>query len=524
MQKIVQKFFVAGVMVSGLFATACRPKPIPVVVDPVNAVAEIIVSAFDADSDKDVSNDPALKISASSSSNASISVSGNVIKLEGSPEISQQTVTVNAEFNGKKASTSVSVSALREGGNAAYSANVIFEATPPQKVAKAIVEVSVWDNESESDVTAQSSFTPVGVPASYSCEEGDDKGTFVITGEGGISAFQLTVKATFGDAAGETDVINIDDIAAGAEKMYKASISLGTPHEDHPAVAIITVTAFDETLNADVTESTEITAELEDNSEASVAVEDNIVTITAGESLEIAAQDVTICAKYGDESIEKVVTLSKIEKNGSAKYNCEVVFNEKEEATYSLRLAETKMGAPVLIQLKESDSHIYTHSYSHDGLDITNWLYNDSEFLINAVFTWTKVCGVKEIVSVYAADCADEDKAKVDEYAKTFKLTYNETKDSFKHQVSAYARYTAYSTRTPKYETYEVVCTTGTDETVVGTIKVTSWNSDVKYLETSIPGHEGHYFPDHGHDYGHGHGHDHGHGGSNAGGGIISAE
>ncbi|MCQ2176138.1 MAG: DUF3869 domain-containing protein [Bacteroidales bacterium] len=522
MQKIFQKFLVASVMLAGLFVASCHPKPIPKEKDPVNAVAEIIVSAFDAESGKDVSNDSALKISASSSSNSSVSVNGNVIKIEGSPEISQQTVTINAEFNGRKASTTVQVNALSEGGHAAYPANVFFEAAKPQKEAKAIVAVSVWDYESDSDVTAQSTFTPLGVPDSYSCKESDTKGTFVITGVGGISAFQFAVKATYGNAVGEAKV-DIDAIAEGAEKAYLVSITLGTPHvdEDKPAVAVITVTAFDKALDADVTESTEISATLEDDSEASVKVEDNIVTITAGESLEIAAQDVTIYAKYGNESIEKVVTLSKIEKNKTAAYTCEVVFNEKgeEEITYSLRHVKTVAGSTKLYQLTQGHSELHTQDYSHNGLNITNWLYNDSEFILNAEFTWTEVFGVSSVAKNYAAGCTDDDKAKVDEYAKSFRLTYTESPKTLKIQVSAYARYTAYSTRTPYYATYDVVRTKGAEETVVGTIKVTSWASDAQYVETSIPGHEGHYVHGHGYDD-----HGHGHGGSNAGGGIIGSE
>ena len=724
MQKIFQKFLVASVMLAGLFVASCHPKPIPKEKDPVNAVAEIIVSALDAESGKDVSTDPALKISASSSANSPVSVNGNVIKIEGSPEISQQTVTINAEFNGKKASTTVQVNALSSGGQAVYPANVIFEATQPQKEAKAIVIVNVWDNESDSDVTAQSIFTPLGVPDSYSCKEGDTKGTFVITGVGGISAFQFTVNATYGNAIGVSDVINIDNIAEGTEKTYLVYITLGTPHvdEDKPAVAVITVTAFDKALDADVTESTEISATLEDDSEASVKVEDNIVTITAGESLDIAAQDVTICAKYGDESIErvvslseikknstaaysceivfeatqpqkeakaivavsvwdyesdsdvtaqstftplgvpdsysckesdtkgtfvitgvggisafqfavkatygnavgeakvdidaiaegaekaylvsitlgtphvdedkpavavitvtafdkaldadvtesteifaaleddpeasvkvednivtitagesleiaaqdvtiyakygnesieKVVTLSKIEKNKTAAFTCEVVFNEKgeEEITYSLRHEKTVAGSTKLYQLTQGHSELHKHDYSHNGLNITNWLYNETEFIFVAEFKWTKVYGVSNVAKTYAAGCTDEDKAKIDAYAKTFGLTYTEKEQTLSHAVSAYARYTAYSTRTPYYATYDVVRTKGAEETVVGTIKVTSWASDAQYVETSIPGHEGHYVPGHGHDD-----HGHGHGGSNAGGGIIGSE
>ncbi len=518
MKKIIQKFLVAGVMAAGLFVTSCKPENIQKKADPVNAVAEITVAAYDADSGKDVSADPALKISASSSAGSSISINGNVLKIEGSPAISQQTVTVNAEFNGKKASTTVQISALSDGGRAAYPANIIFAATPPQKEAKAFVSVSVWDRESESDVTAQSTLTPVGIPDSYSFKEGDANGTFVIAGVGGISAFQFTVKATFGDAVGESEAINVDDIAAGDEKTYMTSITLGTPHvdEDEPAVAVIIVTVSDMAVDADVTESAEISAVLEEDSEATVEVKGNIITITAGESLDIAAQDVTICATYEDESIKKVVTLSEIKKNDSAGYTCEFVFNEY---TYSYEV-ETKPGTPELLQLTQAhDQHIYTHSYSHDGYDITNWLYNESEFLLNVEFKWKKVYGSKDIVKSYAEGCTDNDKAQIDKFAGMLHATYTETAEILQASVSAFARYTAFSVRTPSYVTFSVLRKYATSSEVVGTVKITDWDSRAEYLETSIPGHEGHYIYGHGHDD-----HGHGHGGSNAGGGIIGAE
>lgn len=130
MQQIITKFLAASFLMAGLFVTSCKPEPKPEE-ETVNAVVEITVAAFDTDSDKDVSTDSALKITASSSAGSSVSVNGNVIKLEGSPAINQQTVAINAAFNGKNASTSVQVNALSAGGKATYNANVVFEGTKP---------------------------------------------------------------------------------------------------------------------------------------------------------------------------------------------------------------------------------------------------------------------------------------------------------------------------------------------------------------------------------------------------------
>ena len=512
MKKFFKMLSVIGMTVIGAIVSSCQVEDINTTFVPKNAVAEILVTTFDVSTGTDITGKTDLVLSASSTANNPISISGNLLKIEGGPSIQEQTVTITAEYKGQTGSTTVKINSLRAGGNASYGANI--EVGSLKLDAVAIVQISVWDNKSEKDVTAYSTFSH-NYSGNYEIVDGSTRGSYVITGKDGIAAFEFDVTAKYGDVS-ETATVKIGNIGAGEVRNYLVPIAVGEAVETNPAIAKITVNVFDDLLEKDVTSVSEISAELAPASSADIEVNDNVVTISAGKSLEIVAQDVTIKVKYGELSETSIVTLDKIPENVVVEKSINVAFNKSE---YIRKEVESKSTVDVGTFFSTHNLHTYTHEYGHGyghGHDSGEWLYNETEFILETTINYTNAYGISDLSIVYLTDIANDKKA-VDKYAEGYAKNYVEEEEVLNIQVSAFARYSAYATRTTTVTKYDVIRLMNETEEVVGSFTVKSIATQAEYCEAAMPGHEGHYI------HGHGHADEHGYS-SNAGGGIVWAD
>lgn len=513
MKKFIKMLSVIGMTVIGALVSSCQVEDINTTFEPRNAVAEIQVTTFDVSSASYITDKSDLKLSASSTANNPISISGNILKIEGGPAIQEQTVTINAEYKGQTGSTTVNVKPVSAGGNAYYSANIVVGT---QKVdAIAVVQISVWDNKSGQDVTALSTFSH-NYSGDYEIAEGSTKGSYVITGENGITAFEFDVTAKYGDVS-ESATVKIDDIDAGKAKNYLVPITVGEAEKKEPAVAKITVSVLDELLEKDVTSESEISAQLAPASSADIEVNGNVVTISAGDALKIVAQDVTIKVKYGELLETAVVSLNEIPENVVLEKSIEVGFNKA--ASYLLKEVSSKSTVEVGKFFSVHNLHTYTHEYGPGyghGHDSGEWMYNESEFILETTIEYVNAYGISDCAIDHLSKVAKDVEA-VDLYAAGYAKNYVEKTEILSIKVSAFARYSAYATRTTTITKYDVIRLLNGTEEVVGSFTVKRIATQAEYCEAAMPGHEGHYVHLHGHADEHGYG-------SNAGGGIVWAE
>ena len=136
MKKFIKNLAVASLAIAGILVSSCKVEDINTTFEATKAVATITVTALNAlGGNADITNDPNLKLTASSTANTVISINGNVLTIEGGPALQAQTVTIDGEYNGHKGQTTVSVNSLLAGGQASYAATVVV-GTAPVVVAK----------------------------------------------------------------------------------------------------------------------------------------------------------------------------------------------------------------------------------------------------------------------------------------------------------------------------------------------------------------------------------------------------
>ena len=526
MKKFIKNLAVASLAIAGILVSSCKVEDISTTFEATKAVATITVTALNAlDGNADITNDPNLKLTASSTANTVISINGNVLTIEGGPALQAQTVTISGEYKGNEGKTTVSVNSLLAGGQASYAATVVV-GTAPVAVATATVQVSVWDNVSGKDVTKEATYSYSGVPSGYTVDE--TKGSYIITCKDGISAFNFEVTATYGGNSNKATVA-IGNIAQADTKAYAASIAVGTTPEPvkTPAVAKIHVAVVDGTLQKDITSESTITARfLDDGAEApkaTISVDGNVVTITAGESLKIDAATVLINAKYKEFEGDTDIEITEVPEGAVAdKYTATVII--KNPAKYfPEKVSEEVTKVDVGTFFSTHGLHTYTHDYSHattgHGHGTGEWLYNESEFILNTTVDFENEYGTIGSSTKFAPGCTATDMKMVVYYGEALygKKAVKEPAQ-LKIKVSAFAMYSAFCTKTHTSTTYNIIRREeGKDDVLVGTVKVLTIATQAEYCEAAIPGHDGHYHYGHGHDDIHGYS-------SNAGGGIIFAE
>lgn len=523
MKKFIKNLAVASLAIAGILVSSCKVEDIKTRFEPTNAVATILVTAIDVLHDNaDVSTDSELKLEASSTANCVIKIEGNKIIIEGAPTLQEQTVTINAEYKGNTGKTTVSVPSLRAGGTATIPATVIVGSV--QNVANATVQVSVWDNVSGKDVTSEATYSYSGVPDDCTVKEGEAKGSYIISRKGGISTFKLEVTATYGGNSNKTTV-EIGNISEGDTKTYVASIKVGTAPEPvkTPAVAKIHVTVVDGTLQKDVTKESTIDAEfVGEEPKESLKKEGNVIIVTAGESLELKNVDILIKATYKEFEGETYVEITEVLEGVEADYTATIII--KNPAKYiPVKVSDEVVDVKVGTLISTHGLHTYTHDYSHattgHGHGTGEWLYNESEFILETTIDYENEYGTIGASTEFAPGHTAADMKMVMYYEEAL-YGKKAVKEPAQLQitVSAFAMYSAFCTKTYTTTTYDIIRReSGKDDVLAGTVKVLTVSTQAEYCEAAIPGHEGHYVHGHGHDDIHGYS-------SNAGGGIIFAE
>lgn len=248
-------------------------------------------------------------------------------------------------------------------------------------------------------------------------------------------------------------------------------------------------------------------------------VDGNVVTITGKKAIQ--AMDVNLVlssSKYPDETKTVTVKINSLLAGGLATYNVVEVMG-----TPYPEPGPDPEPEPVVVTVEKGTSLSVTevgylstldvegHSHSHNGIDLSKWAENPTPFMITVSGTYSVFSGVEaEKTSVTNPDYESLVQTYVDSYNS---VGQKEEKEEFSFNVSAWALYTVWQTKTT--ETTEYVVKVDGEE--VGTFNVEGVSStQVEYLEMALPGHS--------HDYVHGHGHaSHGEH-DNAGGGIVFAE
>lgn len=304
---------------------------------------------------------------------------------------------------------------------------------------------------------------------------------------------------------------------------------LETAFDVDPAKATINVTVID-VQTAEPIEGLEVTfpggeGEVDGNvvtiNGNLVAIDGNVVTITGKPAIQ--AMDVKLIlssSKYPDESKEVSVKVNSLLAGGVATYNVVEVMGTPYPEPGPDPEPEPE---PVVVTVEKGTSLSVTevgylstldvegHSHSHNGIDLSKWAENPTPFMITVSGTYSVFSGVEaEKTSVTNPDYESLVQTYVDSYNS---VGQKEEKEEFSFNVSAWALYTVWQTKTT--ETTEYVVKVDGEE--VGTFNVEGVSStQVEYLEMALPGHS--------HDYVHGHGHaSHGEH-DNAGGGIVFAE
>lgn len=248
-------------------------------------------------------------------------------------------------------------------------------------------------------------------------------------------------------------------------------------------------------------------------------VDGNVVTITGKKAIQ--AMDVNLVlssSKYPDETKTVTVKINSLLAGGLATYNVVEVMG-----TPYPEPGPDPEPEPVVVTVEKGTSlsvtevgylstlNVEGHSHSHNGIDLSKWAENPTPFMITVSGTYSVFSGVEaEKTSITNPDYESLVQTYVDSYNS---VGQKEEKEEFSFNVSAWALYTVWQTKTT--ETTEYVVKVDGEE--VGTFNVEGVSStQVEYLEMALPGHS--------HDYVHGHGHaSHGEH-DNAGGGIVFAE
>lgn len=299
--------------------------------------------------------------------------------------------------------------------------------------------------------------------------------------------------------------------------------NINTTFEPSPAVATVTVTAYDVTDGGkDI--SKDVTLTVAENI-AGLSISGNVITVTGNPT--ISATDITIIATRGNDTGMTWVSINPLLAGGIGTYKAYVYVGELPGNYFVNQLSYEKTDEEVGTFVSTHGLTHYQHDYSHattgHGKGMGNWLYNESEFILNTEVKYDALSGVigGELELTEACKKGSTDEVMVDYLFSTLieDIAVPEPK-VLPITVSAFSMYSAYGTITYSERTYAIVRHTAgkdLDDVVLAFATIEEASTNAEYCEAAMPGHEGHYIHGHGHDDVHGYS-------SNAGGGIIWAE
>lgn len=271
-----------------------------------------------------------------------------------------------------------------------------------------------------------------------------------------------------------------------------------TTFDLNPAQCTINVHVLYALTGEDVTSKATITSDFGNGA---------VITIPANSHKAIDPQDVKITASLNYLPAEtKVCSIAALAAGADASYEVWFTFGGDEDIYYEYNTIAEKLDPQTM--------YLTNPHYSHaDGE--ANWLYNGSDFILEAEVEFEEFEGAEALNPKPAAggeeiinDCVkniNDEQGPIKAKRETKKETFN---------VSAWAAYQAWVTRTFKTETIEVIEVNKVLETRtnLGTYDFKTVESNIfGSQEKAYPGHEGHYIEGHGH----------GIGGNNAGGGLF---
>ena len=295
-----------------------------------------------------------------------------------------------------------------------------------------------------------------------------------------------------------------------------------TVYKANPAEATITVKVFDALYGKDVTSQATVTA---DPSTSPITVTGNTVKLVGDQAHynAIPAQKVTVKASYDGRDGSVTVPVEGVLEGGVASYSATVVVGHAIDPTKPVDY-RIKNGSSELVSGERGYLAFATHT--HDG---ANWVINNTEFVLFGVTDYEDRSGNKGMdINTMEASGADLDYILNQSVVLAEANPLNIEKKDYNYTVSAFSYFNvmvAYHDLTQTYNCYRVnILEDKTElETLIGSIDLTTWVTEVEYKEIASPDHASHYVAGHGVDDAH-YSHEHGHGGKNAGGGIVVAD
>lgn len=526
MKKFFKNLAVASLAIAGILVSSCKVEDINTTFDPTAAVATITVTALDAyNGNIDISNDPALKLSTDINS-SNITINGNVITVTGTPAIAETSFNIIGEYNGVNGSAPITVNALLAGGQGTYKATVVI-GVPDPAYAYAFIAVNSFDATTGEDITGKVSLD-IDNPdlTKYSYVVDSDKGTITIYSKQGIAGGKIKILGDYGDYETLEQEITIDAIDKYDYKNYATTLVFGEAPVADPAQVDVYVTVFDTESYTDVTADATITAEIVGGGD--ITVTGNVATVVAKDNeTPLSAMTISFGANYnGHKAISDELNVAEVPAGIKATYYITLYVGS--QASYSAVPKEpcnkeVEVGTFFSTHGKETTTHSYSEATHGHGEGEGEWLYNESEFILKTQVTYTPWSGVIVEESDYRMepDANELDEVYVNGYYEAYLAVglEKDTEKTLSIEVSAWAMYSAYGTKTFSTVPYEVYrrLPGDTEGKLVGTIYIREVTTNAEYCEAAMPGHSGHYH------YGHGQEDVHGYG-SNAGGGIIWAE
>lgn len=296
--------------------------------------------------------------------------------------------------------------------------------------------------------------------------------------------------------------------------------SINTTFEPSPAEIVVKVTVYDIANGSkDVSNEAKISTDI---NSANVTINGNEIKITG--TPEIAAQKFNVFAQLGNSTGSTPVSVFAVLAGGHADYPATVLIGEIAK-DYECKFLANERSIEYGTFFSAHGLPTYTHDYSHattgHGIGSGEWLYNETEFILETSVDYESLTGVSKEYS----NCKVYDEATTNDlpfitayYEAYLKNAVKAETKTLNIKVSAYSMYSAFGKRIISTDMYIVNRINSDDsKTKIGYLRIANVATSAEYCEAAMPGHEGHYI------HGHGQPDEHGYSG-NAGGGIMWAE
>ena len=295
------------------------------------AVAVIKVAVIDNAKGTEVSDKATISAKLESGSKAGVSCKGNEITVTAGSDLrlAAQKVTITTVYDNRTETSEFSIPEIAAGKKQTFITSVIFQSVGAK--ATAAINVSVYDAALKKDVTSTAEIKLENIPDG--CTLSGEKGNYTITSAKDIKAFNLKVSATY-DGKTQNGTIAVSEVKLNETKYWSYAFTFGQAPVTEPAIAKIQVHVIDNATGTDVSDKSEISATLAAGSKATLSKEGNTIILTAGTDLKIAAQDVTITAKYNNRTESVVYSVPEIGAGSVGNFSTNIMFKSLDPTTF----------------------------------------------------------------------------------------------------------------------------------------------------------------------------------------------